>query len=249
VLNDNLLESELFGHEKGAFTGAVKQKKGRFELADRGTLLLDEIGDVSTAMQVKLLRVLQEYEFERVGGEVTLKTDVRIIAASNKDLQKLVNEGKFREDLYYRLSVIPVSLPSLRERKEDIPLLVNHFLQKIAVKNHSEKKEIGNEGMKLLVEYHWPGNIRELQNLVERLYVISPGNQIDSLLIAGHLNGNVMVGGDFSNLPLEEAVKAFEKNLIMQAMKKSNGVKNRAAKLLGISTSVLYYKLEKYELI
>jgi len=249
VLNDNLLESELFGHEKGAFTGAVKQKKGRFELADRGTLLLDEIGDVSTAMQVKLLRVLQEYEFERVGGEVTLKTDVRIIAASNKDLQKLVNEGKFREDLYYRLSVIPVSLPSLRERKEDIPLLVNHFLQKIAVKNHSEKKEIDNEGMKLLVEYHWPGNIRELQNLVERLYVISPGNQIDSLLIAGHLNGNVMVGGDFSNLPLEEAVKAFEKNLIMQAMKKSNGIKNRAAKLLGISTSVLYYKLEKYELI
>ena len=249
VLNDNLLESELFGHEKGAFTGAVKQKKGRFELADKGTLFLDEIGDVSTAMQVKLLSVLQEYEFERVGGEVTLKTDVRIIAASNKDLQKLVNQGKFREDLYYRLSVIPVSLPSLRERKEDIPLLVNHFLQKIAIKIRSEKKVISNEGMKLLVEYHWPGNIRELQNLVERLYVISPGNEIDSLLIAGHLNSNIDVNNNFVNLPLEEAVKAFEKSLIMQAMKKSDGVKNRAAKLLGVSTSVLYYKLEKYGLI
>ena len=249
VLNDNLLESELFGHEKGAFTGAVKQKKGRFELADKGTLFLDEIGDVSTAMQVKLLRVLQEYEFERVGGEVTLKADVRIIAASNKDLQKLANEGKFREDLYYRLSVIPLSLPSLRDRREDIPLLVNHFLQKLAAKNRSEKKEISNEGMKLLVEYHWPGNIRELQNLAERLYVISPGNEIDSLLIAGHLNSNINIDNSFSNLPLEEAVKAFEKNLIIQAMKKSGGVKNRAAKLLGISTSVLYYKLEKYGLI
>ena len=249
VLNDNLLESELFGHEKGAFTGAVKQKKGRFELADKGTLFLDEIGDVSTAMQVKLLRVLQEYEFERVGGEVTLKTDVRIIAASNKDLQKLVNEGKFREDLYYRLSVIPVSLPSLRERKEDISLLVNYFLQKLAEKNHSEEKAISNEGMKLLVEYHWPGNIRELQNLVERLYVISLGNVIDSLLIAGHLNSNIDVNNRYINLPLEDAVKSFEKNLIIQAMKKSNGVKNRAAKLLGISTSVLYYKLEKYGLI
>ncbi len=249
VLNDNLLESELFGHEKGAFTGAVKQKKGRFELADKGTLFLDEIGDVSTAMQVKLLRVLQEYEFERVGGEVTLKTDVRIIAASNKDLQKLVNEGKFREDLYYRLSVIPVSLPSLRERKEDISLLVNYFLQKLAEKNHSEEKAISNEGMKLLVEYHWPGNIRELQNLVERLYVISLGNVIDSLLIAGHLNSNIDVNNSYINLPLEDAVKSFEKNLIIQAMKKSNGVKNRAAKLLGISTSVLYYKLEKYGLI
>ncbi len=249
ALNDNLLESELFGHEKGAFTGAIKQKKGRFELADKGTLFLDEIGDVSTAMQVKLLRVLQEYEFERVGGEVTLKSDVRIIAASNKNLQKLIAEGKFRDDLFYRLSVIPVSLPSLRERKEDIPLLVNYFLNMQAAKNHSEKKEISKEGMKLLIEYHWPGNIRELQNLVERLFVISPGKEIDPLLIAGHLNGNVTTNNGYTNLPLEEAVYSFEKNLIVQAMRKSDGVKNRAAKLLGISTSVLYYKLEKYGLI
>jgi len=200
-------------------------------------------------MQVKLLRVLQEYEFERVGGEVTLKSDVRIIAASNRDLLKLIAEGKFREDLFYRLSVIPVYLPSLRERKEDIPLLVNYFLNIQAAKNHSDKKEISNEGMKLLIEYHWPGNIRELQNLVERLFVISPGKEIDHLLIAGHLNGNVTVNNGYSNLPLEEAVYSFEKSLIVQAMRKSDGIKNRAAKLLGISTSVLYYKLEKYGLI
>jgi DNA-binding NtrC family response regulator len=249
VLNDNLLESELFGHEKGAFTGAIKLKKGRFELADKGTLLLDEIGDISPAMQVKLLRVLQEYEFERVGGEVTLKSDVRVIAASNKDLQKLIAEGKFREDLFYRLSVIPVSLPSLRERKEDVPLLVNYFLHKLAEKNRSEKKIINFEGMKLLIEYHWPGNIRELQNLVERLFVISSGKDIDPLLIAAHLGGNVTLNNGYTNLPLEDAVSAFEKNMIIQAMKKSDGVKNRAAKLLGISTSVLYYKLEKYGLI
>jgi DNA-binding NtrC family response regulator len=249
VLNDNLLESELFGHEKGAFTGAIKLKKGRFELADKGTLLLDEIGDISPAMQVKLLRVLQEYEFERVGGEVTLKSDVRVIAASNKDLQKLIAEGKFREDLFYRLSVIPVSLPSLRERKEDVPLLVNYFLHKLAEKNRSEKKIINREGMKLLIEYHWPGNIRELQNLVERLFVISSGKDIDPLLIAAHLGGNVTLNNGYTNLPLEDAVSAFEKNMIIQAMKKSDRVKNRAAKLLGISTSVLYYKLEKYGLI
>ncbi|OGU48682.1 MAG: Fis family transcriptional regulator, partial [Ignavibacteria bacterium GWC2_36_12] len=165
VLNDNLLESELFGHEKGSFTGAVKQKKGRFELADKGTLFLDEVGDISPAMQVKLLRVLQEGEFERVGGEITLKTDVRIIAASNKELQKLIVEGKFREDLFYRISVIPIVLPSLRARKDDIPLLVNYFLLKISLKNRIERKEITNEGMKLLINYSWPGNIRELENL------------------------------------------------------------------------------------
>src|SRR5690606_21265040 len=203
VLNDNLLESELFGHEKGAFTGAVKQKKGRFELAHKGTLFLDEIGDVSPAMQVKLLRVLQEYEFERVGGEETIKSDVRIIAASNKNLQKLIAEGKFREDLYYRLSVIPIHLPSLRERKEDIPLLVSHFLLKLAEQNNSEKKEINTEGMKMLIDYHWPGNIRELQNLIERLYVISPNKLIDPLLIAGHLSGQTIMNNGFSNLPLD----------------------------------------------
>ena len=249
VLNDNLLESELFGHERGSFTGAVKQKKGRFELADKGTLFLDEVGDISPAMQVKLLRVLQEGEFERVGGEITLKTDVRIIAASNKELQKLIVEGKFREDLFYRISVIPIVLPSLRARKDDIPLLVNYFLLKISLKNRIERKEITNEGMKLLINYSWPGNIRELENLIERLSVISEGKEIDPLLIGSHLSSNFTISNGYSTLPLDDAVCAFEKNLIIQAMKKSDGVKNRAAKMLGVSTSVLYYKLEKYGLI
>jgi two-component system, NtrC family, response regulator HydG len=249
ALNDNLLESELFGHEKGAFTGAIKLKKGRFELADGGTLFLDEIGDVSTAMQVKLLRVLQEGEFERVGGETTLKTDARIISATNQDLQKLIYKEKFREDLFYRLSVIPINLPSLRERKDDIPLLVNYFLEKMADKNRQKHKEIDQDGLHLLVEYPWPGNIRELENLIERLVVISKGDKIESSLIARHLTGAGVINNGFENLPLEEALFSFEKNLIVQAMKKADGVKNRAAKILGIKTSVLYYKLEKYGLM
>jgi DNA-binding NtrC family response regulator len=248
ALNENLLESELFGHEKGAFTGAVKLKKGRFELADKGTLFLDEIGDISQAMQVKLLRVLQEGEFERVGGETTLKSDVRIIAATNKDPLKLIYEGKFREDLFYRLSVIPIKLPSLRERKEDIIPLVNHFLNRLSGK-HKQKKIINDDGLKMLIEYPWPGNIRELENLVERLFVISDNDIISEDLIAAHLSGNITIHNHYDNLPLEEAVYAFEKNLIVQAMKKADGIKNRAAKILGISTSVLYYKLEKFELI
>jgi len=249
ALNDNLLESELFGHEKGAFTGAIKSKKGRFELADKGTLFLDEIGDVSPAMQVKLLRVLQEGEFERVGGEETLSTDVRIICATNRDLQKLMMEGKFRDDLYYRLSVIPINLPPLRERKDDIVALVEHFLKKTAEENHQPKKNINTEGMKLLIDYPWPGNIRELENLIERLSVISLGDNIDAALIASHLGKTVNVANGYSNLLLEDAVYSFEKKLIVEAMKKANGVKNRAAKILGISTSVLYYKLEKFGLL
>ncbi len=248
ALNENLLESELFGHEKGAFTGAVKQKKGRFELADKGTLFLDEIGDISPAMQIKLLRVLQEGEFERVGGESTIKTDVRLISATNQDLSKLMFEGKFREDVYYRLSVIPIKLPSLRERKEDVVPLVEHFLKKFTSLNKN-KNQIDKEGLKLLLEYPWPGNIRELENLIERLCVISKDVDINSGLIARHLTGNIQTGGNYDNLPLEDALFSFEKNLIVQAMKKAGGVKNRAAKILGISTSVLYYKLDKFGLI
>lgn len=249
ALNDNLLESELFGHEKGAFTGAIKQKKGRFELANTGTLFLDEIGDVSPAMQVKLLRIIQEGEFERVGGEQTIKTDVRIIAATNKNLSKLISEGKFREDLYYRLSVIPILVPPLRERKSDIPALVNYFIDKSAAKNRVEKKEIEHESLQLLQEYSWPGNIRELENLIERLTVISTNRIIDPELINRHLFSNIGIIDSFENLSLDEALFNFEKKLIMQAMKKSDGVKNRAAKMLGIGTSVLYYKLEKFGLL
>ena len=248
ALNENLLESELFGHERGSFTGAVKQKKGRFELADKGTLFLDEIGDVSPAVQIKLLRVLQENEFERVGGESTIKTDVRLISATNQDLSKLMSEGKFREDLFYRLSVIPIKIPPLRDRKDDLIPLIEHFLNKFAELNKNKINKIDREGKKLLLDYPWPGNIRELENLIERLCVISRDTDINSNLIARHLSGSITTT-HYDNLPLEEALFAFEKNLIVQAMKKADGVKNRAAKLLGISTSVLYYKLDKFGLI
>ncbi len=249
ALNENLLESELFGHVKGAFTGALKDKKGRFELADKGSLFLDEIGDLPAAMQVKLLRVLQEGEFEHVGGETTIKTDVRIISATNVDLKKLVNEGKFREDLYYRLNVIPISLPSLRERKEDIPLLVDYFINRNAMTLKQQRKSISKEGLELLCSYSWPGNIRELENLIERLFVINSGNEVESGLIASHLNSGISLQLNNDSLPLDDALFNFEKQMIMQAMKSCNGVKNRAAKMLGIKTSALYYKLEKFGMI
>ncbi|MFH1196986.1 MAG: sigma-54 dependent transcriptional regulator [bacterium] len=249
ALNDNLLESELFGHEKGSFTGAIKLKRGRFELADKGTIFLDEIGDISPAMQVRLLRVLQEKEFERVGGEKTISVDVRVITATNKDLQKLITQKKFRDDLYYRLNVIPVHLPPLRERKEDIAELTNHFLGKISDRYGIPSKQIDGSGVKLLSEYNYPGNIREMENLIERLVAVSPTQQIDTKLIMSQLSGLTGTYENYESLPLEEAVSAFEKNLIVQAMKSAGGVKNRAAKMLGIATSVLYYKLEKYGLI
>ncbi len=248
ALNDNLLESELFGHEKGSFTGALHQKKGRFELSDGGTLFLDEIGDISPAMQIKLMRVLQEKEFERVGGEKTIKVDVRIIAATNKDLSNLIAKNEFREDLYYRLNVIPIKLPALRERKEDIPLLVEHFLSRLNERRATEKK-ISQSGLQMLKNYNWPGNIRELENLIERLYVISPDSKISEELIAHYLVNSKQIPKSYDNMALEDAMYAFEKNMIAQALKQANGVKNRAAKILGIRTSALYYKLEKFGLI
>jgi DNA-binding NtrC family response regulator len=249
ALNDNLLESELFGHEKGAFTGAVKSKKGRFELANGGTIFLDEIGEVSQAMQTKLLRVIQEREFERVGGVATIKVNVRIISATNKKLVEEIANNNFREDLYYRLNVIPISVPSLRERKEDIPLLVNYFLKKSSKNNKMAIKSVSDNGMKVLLEYAWPGNIRELENLVERLSVISDENEISDELILFQLNPKHHIKGDFNNLSLEDALYAFEKKMIVNAMEKANGVKNQAAKLLKINTSSLYYKLEKFDLL
>lgn len=250
ALSDSLLESELFGHEKGAFTGAVRRKKGRFELADGGTIFLDEIGDISPSMQVKLLRVLQEREFERVGGEETISVNVRVISATHRPLSKLIHEEKFREDLYYRLRVIPITLPPLRERKEDIPSLIDHFLKKFADNKGEKPRAIDPTGMELLSQYSWPGNIRELQNLVERLCVISTNAQIDDMLIAQHLSGTLKNhASGFEHLPLDEALESFEKNLIIHALKKSDQVKNRAAKLLGIRTSSLYYKMEKFGLL
>jgi len=248
ALNDNLLESELFGHEKGAFTGAIKRKKGRFELADSGTIFLDEIGDISPVMQVKLLRVLQEGEFERVGGEETIKVNLRVIAATNKDLQKLIMKNEFREDLFYRLNIIPINLPPLRERKEDIPTLVDFFLNKFAMKNKQEIKTISKDGYNLLVDFNWAGNIRELENFIERLIVVSSDKNIESEFIYNQLHQNSN-NTKFENLPLDDALYNFEKNMIVQAMKKADGVKNRAAKNLGVNTSALYYKLEKFGLL
>lgn len=247
ALNDNLLESELFGHEKGAFTGAIKQRKGRFELAEGGTLFLDEIGDISPTMQVKLLRVLQEKEFERVGGEETIKCDVRVISATNKNLQQSVSENKFREDLFYRLSVIPFTLPALRERKEDIEILVNFFIEKLAKKN--KQPSISEEVMQVFKSHSWPGNIRELENLIERLLVISGEEEIKLQDVVQYLGQGSTTTNNLNGLPLDEAMARFEKNLIQHAMKQANGVKNRAAKILGIRTSALYYKLEKYGFI
>ncbi len=247
ALNDNLLESELFGHEKGSFTGAIRQRKGRFELADGGTLFLDEIGDVSPALQVKLLRVLQEKEFERVGGETTLHVDVRIIAATNRNLEQLIANGQFREDLYYRLNVIPIHVPPLRQRKEDIPLLVEYFMQELNRRRHVEKR-FDSAAYEILKSYNWPGNIRELQNVLERLHIICPTETIPAGLVASQLNGTSNVFTDFQGLSLDEALYHFEKNLIIEALKKANGIKHQAAKLLGIGTSALYYKLEKFGL-
>lgn len=248
ALNDNLLESELFGHEKGSFTGALKQRKGRFELAENGTLFLDEIGDISSAMQVKLLRVIQEKEFERVGGEDTLKSNVRVISATNKDLFKSIEENGFREDLYYRLSVIPIKLPALRERKDDIKLLVQHFLKKLSNNKHNYKMD--SQTVDALTKYSWPGNIRELENLIERICVISDNDSISLETVVRALGNNpTSITSNLDGLPLDDALASFEKNLLKHAMKQANGIKNRAAKLLGIRTSTLYYKLEKYGLI
>ncbi len=247
ALNDNLLESELFGHEKGAFTGAIRRKKGRFELADGGTLFLDEIGDISPAMQVKLLRAVEQQAFERVGGEETITVDVRIICATHRNLLEEVEKGNFREDLYYRLSVIPLRLPPLRERKEDIPALVQHFLKK---QQGEAAKHISEAGMELLRQYSWPGNIRELENVIERLQILTDSPEIPLELIAAQLGSRAPnTANNYENLPLDNAVSAFEKNLIRHALKQAAGNKNRAAKLLGVKTSTLYYKLEKYGLM
>ncbi len=246
ALHDQLLESELFGHEKGAFTGAVRQRKGRFELANEGTLFLDEIGDISPVLQVKLLRVLQEREFERLGGEETQSVNVRIIAATNRNLTQLMNEKKFREDLYYRLRIIPVYMPTLRDRKEDIPLLVNHFLTIYAQRKGQKTKKISDDGMIVLQSYSWPGNIRELENLIERLCVISSSDQISTDLIAQHLSGpGVKTGVFFPGGNIDDTVQAYERQIIIDTLRKCKGVKNQAAKILGIKTSSLYSKMER----
>jgi len=249
ALAEGILESELFGHEKGAFTGAIRQKPGRFELADRGTLFLDEIGDISPATQVKLLRVLQEKEFERVGGEETLRVDVRIIAATHRDLMEEVRRGRFREDLYYRLHILPLHLPPLRERKEDIPLLADHFIRRLAPDIRRSTAELTDDGIRMLTSYDWPGNVRELENVLERALVLSEHNRIDSeslSFLTVRPKGMEVASED---MDLDEALASVEKRMLEQALSETKGIKARAAKLLGIKESALYYKLEKYGLI
>jgi len=253
ALPKDLVESELFGHEKGAFTGAIRQKKGRFELAEGGTIFLDEIGDVPLDMQVKLLRVLQERQFDRVGGERTLDADVRVVAATNRLLKDMVAEGRFREDLFYRLEVIPLHLPPLRERREDVPLLVEHFMQKKCGEMNIGLKRLNEEALAALVRYPWPGNVRELENIIERTIVLSDADEIglhDIPLVSdeggGGKEGRGPSGAD--SLLLNQKMDEMERDMIVRAMEEAGHVKTRAAELLGIKTSALYYKLDKYGL-
>lgn len=251
ALTETLLESELFGHEKGAFTGAIKTKMGRFELADGGTLFLDEIGDIPMSMQVKLLRALQEQEFERVGGEHSIKVDVRIVSATNKDLDNEVASGRFREDLYYRLHIIPMTLPALRERRDDIGLLVSHFIEKLAPKTNPEVRAIADDALGRFMAYAWPGNVRELENMVEQSLVFAEGSEIGVEALPAQLQGR----GDEDRLEvpkemsLPDILEDLERQLILKAYEKAKGVKTETARLLGIKTSALYYKLEKYEIV
>jgi len=247
ALPESLIESELFGHEKGAFTGAVARKRGRFEMAEGGTLFLDEIGDLSPAMQVKLLRVLQEREFERVGGTETLKVNVRLIAATNVDLEQAVSDGRFRSDLYYRLNVFSIYLPPLRERKTDILLLADHFLDKYGGQNGKRIKRISTPAIDMLMSYHWPGNVRELENVVERATLVCEGNVIHGYHLPPTLQ-TAEGSGTVTKMSLDQAVSSFEKDLIQDALKTARGNRARAARLLDTTERILGYKVKKYEI-
>jgi len=244
ALPKDTLESELFGHVKGSFTGAIKDRKGRFEMAHGGTLFLDEIGDMPIETQVKLLRVLQEGEFERVGGSETISVDVRIIAATNRNLFKAVKEGSFREDLYYRLNVIQVQVPPLRERKEDVVLLANNFLEHFSA---SAKKKLDGSAIRVMTDYDWPGNVRELRNIMERLSIIVPREAILENDLPLEIRHRGSDEEDYDNIAIEGKMDDIERTAILTTLKKTNGVKSEAAKLLGIGLKTLYRKLEKYE--
>jgi len=247
ALSENLMESEIFGHERGAFTGADKMKKGRFELADKGTIFLDEIGDVPLPMQVKLLRVLQEQQIERVGGTETIPIDVRIIAATNQNLEKKIKEGTFREDLFYRLNIVAIKIPPLRERKEDILPLIEFFLLKYANENKKETFTISKEAVDQLMKYSYPGNVRELENSIERAVVLARGNTLTQndlpMSIKGFIREEV---SELTEGNLVEKVEALERKLILNALTKSNGNQTQAGKLLGLTERNLRYKLQKY---
>src|SRR5580698_5091862 len=245
AIPENLLESELFGYEKGAFTGAATSKPGKFELADKGTLFLDEIGDVPPAIQVKLLRVLQEREFERLGGTRTVKVDVRLIAATNRDLREALEEGTFREDLYYRLNVVPIDIAPLRQRKEDIPDLVNLFISRFAGDSGKPVKSISPEAMQILVNSHWPGNVRELQNIIERACALAKGTVLEAADIHLDLRPAKAANGVSGFLPDGMTLEHWEDEMIREALRRANGNKSQAARLLGLSRNALRYRLSK----
>ena len=248
ALPDTLIESELFGHERGAVTGADRERRGRFELADGGTLFLDEIGDLPKATQVKLLRVLQEQAFERVGGSRTLKIDVRVIAATNRDLAAMIRSGEFREDLYYRLNVVCIELPPLRERREDIPLLVDAFIHRFSADAPRPVEGVSREAMDLLLKYHYPGNVRELENLMHRAIVLARHAMLTTTDFPIHI-GQLRDESPDTPASFVERVGEFERALIVEALGRAGGVQTRAAAALGMSERHLRYKLKKYGLV
>jgi DNA-binding NtrC family response regulator len=250
AIPETLIESELFGHERGAFTNAVEKKLGRFEIAQHGTLFLDEIGELSLSTQAKILRFLEEKEFNRVGGSKTIKVDVRLITATNRDLNQLLKKGDFREDLYYRINVVPIVIPPLRERKEDIPMLLEHFIKKFNTENSKNIKGVSKEALELMMNYDWPGNVRELENLVERIIALTSNEYIQqnelpfSMISIPKINGlkESVLNGKVSFLEAEEE---FEKGIILDALKRANYVQSHAAEMLRISRRILKYKMEK----
>jgi len=258
ALAETLLEGEMFGHEKGSFTGASRRKLGRFELADTGTIFLDEIGEIGAALQLKLLRVLQEREFERVGGEETLSVDVRVVAATNRDLEALVQDGVFREDLYYRLHIVPLRMPPLRERPGDVADLSRHFLAKLSGRTGKKISDISEEALQVLRQYRWPGNVRELENVIEQAMVFCDGEALEAADLPSNLQKRPAPGAglrqeadgslrvDLSGRTLPEILDEVERTLIVGAYQKAQKVKTETARLLGIKASALYYKLEKY---
>ncbi|MGH9431389.1 MAG: sigma-54-dependent transcriptional regulator [Terriglobia bacterium] len=250
AIPENLLESELFGYEKGAFTGAVAAKPGKFELADKGTTFLDEIGDVPPATQVKLLRVLQEREFERLGGTKTLKVDVRLVAATNRDLRAALEQGTFREDLYYRLNVVPVNIPPLREHKEDVPDLVNLFAERFGRESGKDLSGVTPAAMKLLMQFHWPGNVRELENIIERAVAFAAGTVIEEedirLDLSPATSSKPLAPGQLPSFPPNGmTLENYEDEIIREALRRANGNKSQAARMLGLSRNALRYRLSK----
>lgn len=254
ALAENLLESELFGHEQGAFTGAIKKKLGRFELADRGTLFLDEIGDIPASLQTKLLRVIQEQQFERVGGEKTISVDVRLLCATHRDLGALVESGQFREDLYYRLHVIPLFLPALRDRADDIGALCQHFIRTLAPKLNPAVSGIDERALAVMQNHAWPGNVRELKNAIEQALVFSDGPEITEAALPDSVRKSKTAVAAVppsplvlrTDAPLPSQLEAYERAMILQAYEATGRVKTETARVLGIKTSALYYKLDKY---